>query len=179
MGVRKIAAGTGLGTIAAALLWSAPVMAVNVDLEVDASVSPPVLKVARNTARCPGGPIECIEVTRQWAGHMQFMLRNACQGVDYRLTEFRLRLLAKPDWPSSGDPMDAKYAQDLCVRADDGYVDWNACNNVRKDHMLLAKNNNREAMEYYYLITAEHCSTGQKIYLDPVMRNTGGGNQAN
>jgi hypothetical protein len=157
----------------AALCFSTLAMAVNVDLKVDTSVNPPVIVVSGNNAQCSGGPIDCIEVKARSQPHMYFKLANACRGVDYRLTKFRIAEQDKK-WATAAKPMTADVAKDFCADRKDGYVHFNYCNNQLKDDMMKLKNFNKKKVDLFYEITAEHCTDpGKKIYLDPAIKNRG------
>ena len=68
-----------------------------------------------------------------------------------------------------------KIADDFNANLLSGYVWWTD-NNTRKDQQLTIKNKNNYAYTVFYQITAQHCTDSSKfIYLDPEIRNTGGG----
>jgi len=157
----------------ASLCFSTLAMAVNVELKVDDSVSPPVIVVTSNNAQCPGGPLDCIDVKPGSQPHMFFKLPGACNGVEYKLTKFRIAEQDKK-WPTSDNPMDAEIAKDFCVDRNDGKVHFGYCNNQLKDDMMKIKNFNRKRVNLFYEVTAEHCTnTGEEVYLDPEIRNRG------
>jgi len=148
---------------------------VNLELKVNETVSPKVLEVTKNNAQCQGGPIGCIDVKHGTNPHMFFELKKACNGVDYKLTKFRIRETDE-QWPTPQDPMDAARAKDFCADRNTGYVDFRYCKNDLKNSKMKLKNFNKKAGEVYYEVTAASCSNpNDKIYLDPLIRNGGGG----
>ena len=64
--------------------------AVHVELAVDGTTSPPSLYVILNDSRCPGGPIDCIEVKKGSSPNLLFDLDDSCKagGPEYRLSQF-------------------------------------------------------------------------------------------
>jgi hypothetical protein len=165
------------GAFLAAFLASNPALAVQVDLQVNNSVSPPALEVTNNTSPCAGQPgnSNCIEVRKGSQPHMYFNLKKACKagGPSYKLTKFRITEKDK-DWPSSQNPMNRDVAKDFCADRSTGYVELRNCQNQRKDDTLKLKNFNQKPATVYYEIAAEPCSgSGSSIYLDPQIRNKG------
>jgi len=158
----------------AVLGLSGPVWAVNVTLEVDDSVDPPVLVVINNNAQCPGGPIDCIEVPRGQQPHMFFKLNKACQpgGSEWGLSRFYVMEYEK-SWPA---PVDSAIADEFCANPGTGEVNLNSCGNQVKDNQLKIKNYNRTEGSVYYMIEAQHCTDSGRppIGLDPEIRNRGG-----
>lgn len=162
------------GLLAFCLLSSANVMAVVVTLDVDENSDPPTLYVSNNNAQCSGGPADCIEVARGSQPHMFFKLNRACQpgGTEYGLKGFYITANPKV-WPGQLSP---EIASDFCADPGTGEVNLSSCGNNQNDGMLKIKNFNRQETTVYYMIIAEHCSSGQEITLDPEIRNRGGGN---
>ncbi len=147
--------------------------AVNVELELDNKDNPQALVVTKNNAQCPGGPIDCIVVKKGTKPHMFFALKKACNGVNYKLTKFRITQTNK-QWPTSQNPMDVNVAKDFCADRNTGYVDFRYCNNDLKDGKMKLKNFNQKKAEIYYEVTAASCSNpNKKIKLDPLIRNKG------
>jgi len=169
---------TSLGVLLLAVLSvCAPVSAaVNVALEVDDSVNPPVLVVVNNNARCPGGPIDCIEVQSGEQPHMFFSLNRACQpgGSEWGLSRFYVMEYEKT-WPA---PLTTEVADEFCANPDTGEVYLSRCQNQARDNQLKIKNFNRSEGSVYYMVEAQHCTDpGRRpIGLDPEIRNRGGGN---
>ena len=167
----------GLGVLlVAALTASSPVWAaVNVTLEVDDSVNPPVLMVVNNNSQCAGGPIDCIEVEQGQQPHMYFKLNRACQpgegGTEWRLSRFYIMEYEK-NWPA---PLPTDIADEFCADANTGEVNMSNCQNQARDDQLKVKNYNRVPRTVYYMVEAEHCTNpGQgPIGLDPEIRNRG------
>lgn len=158
----------------AALGLSGPAWAVNVTLEVDDSTDPPRLVVVNNTARCPGGPIDCIEVSSGQQPHMYFRLNRACQpgGTEWGLSRFYVMEQEKV-WPAS---LAVATADEFCADPNTGEVDMGSCGNQARDNQLKVKNYNRNAGTVYYMVEAAHCTdSGRRpIGLDPEIRNKGG-----
>lgn len=148
--------------------------AVNVSLEVDDSVSPPVLVVVNNNSRCPGGPIDCIEVQAGTQPHMFFRLNRACQpgGTEWGLSRFYVMEYEK-SWPA---PLATEIADEFCADPNTGEVNLDRCENQGRDNQLQIKNFNRSERTVYYMIEARHCtdSSRRPIGLDPEIRNRGG-----
>jgi len=159
-----------------AFCFSLPaVAAVNVELEVDSSATPPVLVVTKNNAQCAGGPIECIEVEQGTNPHMFFTLKKACNGVDYKLSKFRIAEKNK-QWPTPSNPLPLPVSKDFCADRNTGYVDFRYCNNSLADNEMKLKNFNSKAADVFYEVTATHCDNDEeKIYLDPQIKNGGRG----
>jgi hypothetical protein len=147
--------------------------AVNVELELDNKDNPQALVVTKNSAQCQDEPLDCIEVKRGTKPNMSFELKNACNGVSYKLTKFRIRG-ASEQWPTSQNPMNADVAKDFCADRNTGYVDFRYCNNDLKDGKMKLKNFNNKVADVYYEVTAASCSNSSKeIKLDPLIRNKG------
>lgn len=147
--------------------------AVNIELELDDKGNPQALVVTKNNAQCAGGPIDCIEVKRGTQPHMFFNLKKACNGIDYKLTKFRITQTNK-QWPTPQNPMDAAVARDFCADRNTGYVDFRYCNNDLRDGKMKLRNFNKKAADVYYEVTAASCSNPSKeIKLDPLIRNKG------
>lgn len=168
------------GVLVVAAMAANTAMAVQVDLKVNNSVSPPVLEVISNTSPCAGDPSnsDCIEVKKGSQPHMYFNLKKACKadGPNYKLMKFRITENNK-DWPSFQKPMDSHVAKDFCADRNTGYVELRNCNNQRKDGTLKLKNFNSKPVTVYYEITAQPCSgSGDSIYLDPKIKNGGTNN---
>jgi hypothetical protein len=148
--------------------------AVDIELEVQNQGGSNVLVVTRNSARCSGGPFDCIEVKAGTQPHMYFTLNGACDTVDYALTAFRIGPVNK-QWPTATNPLTTSMAEDFCAGAESGYVDFMACRNTLSDKKMKLKNYNRSEENVFYEITAANCSNpAEKIYLDPQIRNKGG-----
>lgn len=157
------------------LCFSATAMAaVNIELEVDNSVTPPILVVTKNNAQCTGGPIDCIEVARGTNPHMFFTLNKACSGVDYRLSKFRIAEENK-QWPTPSSPLSLDVSRDFCADRNTGYVDFRYCDNSLTDKTMKLKNFNSKPADVFYEITATHCTNNEEIYLDPQIKNGGRG----
>ena len=131
----------------AAMGFNNPVWAVNLTLEIDDSMDPPRLTVVNNNSRCPGGPIDCIEVARGQQPHMYFRLNRACQpgGPEWGLSRFYVMEREK-DWPSS---LKTGTADEFCAHPDTGEVDMNRCGNQARDNQLQVKNYNRNEGTVY------------------------------
>jgi len=157
-----------------ALGSSASVLAaVNVELEVQVQGGTKVLVVTQNNAQCQGGPIDCIEVASGTQPHLFFNLKGACNGVDYRLTAFRIAQRNK-QWPTPANPLQLSTAEDFCADEESGYVDFMACRNDLKSDKMKLKDYNRNAETVYYEITAANCANpADKIFLDPQIKNGG------
>jgi hypothetical protein len=145
-----------------------------VTLDVDNSSGSPRLVVTNNTAQCPGGPVDCIEIGVGNQPHMFFKLNKACQpgGAEYGLAEFYVMEREK-DWPA---PVNPSIASDFCADPATGEVNLSTCGNKAKDDQLKIKNFNRKPATVYYQVIAEHCTSGDTIELDPEIRNKGNGN---
>ncbi len=156
------------------LALSADVFAVVVTLDVDESQDPPLLYVSNNNARCAGGPIDCIEVTRGSQPHMFFKLNRACQpgGNQWGLSRFYVMEREK-NWPA---PLTSETADEFCADPNTGEVSMSRCDNKANDNQLKIKNYNRTQGSVYYMVEAEHCTDSGRppIGLDPEIRNKGG-----
>lgn len=148
--------------------------AVNIELEVQTQNGSRVLVVTKNNARCPDGPIDCVEVKAGTQPHMYFTLKGACKSVDYALTAFRIGTVDK-EWPTPAKPLKTRTAEDFCAGAESGYVDFMACRNSLSDKKMKLKNFNRFEESVFYEVTAANCKNpADEIYLDPQIRNKGG-----
>lgn len=165
---------TTVGIWAFCLLVSANAFAVVVTLDVDDSTDPPRLYVSNNNAQCPGGPVDCIEVAQGSQPNMFFKLNRACQpgGAEYGLSGFYITEDPKV-WPAT---LSSSIASDFCADPGTGEVNLSSCGNNQNDGQLKIKNFNRQEVTVYYMVTAEHCSSGEEITLDPEIRNRGGSN---
>jgi hypothetical protein len=148
--------------------------AVNIELEVQNQGGSTVLVVTKNNARCPGGPIDCIEVAAGSQPHLFFTLKGGCDSTGYGLTAFRVAQ-AEKQWPTPQRPLKLEIAEDFCADEESGYVDFMACQNeLRADKMKL-KDFNRLEGSVFYEVTAAHCTDPAKeIFLDPQIKNKGG-----
>ena len=152
---------------------STQVSAAVVTLDVENSSGSPRLVVTNNTAQCPGGPIDCIEIGVGNQPYMFFKLNRACQpaGTEYRLVDFYVMKYEKT-WPA---PLDPGTASDFCADPATGKVKLSSCGNKGNDGQLKIKNFNRKPATVYYQVVAEHCTSGDTIELDPEIRNKGKG----
>jgi len=161
------------GIILLAGLCSANVWAAVVTLDVDNSSGSPRLVVTNNSAQCPGGPLDCIEIGVGNQPHMIFKLNKACQpgGTEYGLVDFYVMEHEKT-WPA---PLDPSTASDFCADPATGKVNLSSCGNKGKDDQLKIKNFNRKKVTVYYQVIAKHCTGGDTIEMDPEIRNKGKG----
>jgi len=166
-----------------ALCFSTQVLAakITVELEVDTSSADPVLKVVTgtNTSKCPGGPEDCIQVTKATSPFIIFNLPNACGSgsgdPQYKLGNLRITLIDKV-WPTPDSPLNPKVAADFKADPDSGKIDFDTGNNKKTKKKLKFKNRNKHAYTVFYEITAIHCddsSDADNIHLDPEIRNKG------
>ena len=148
------------------------VAAVQVELEVDGSK----LVVTRNTAQCPGGPIDCIEVKRGSNPHLYFNLKRACKnnGPVYKLKAFRIGMKNKV-WPTPSNRLTEEVAEDFGAGRGTGYIDFTKNNNQLTDGKMKLKDHNRNPATVFYEVTAAHCTdmTAPDIHLDPQIKNGG------
>jgi hypothetical protein len=149
--------------------------ATHVELDTSPQGNPTALEVVENDSQCAGEPIDCIEVPKGSWHNLFFDLDKACQpgGPKYKLSAFRLANADK-EWPTAAKPLEAKILKDFNADPNTGYIIWNADNDL-KDSRIKLKDNNSDAYEVFYEVTATECNGTGEIKLDPAIRNGGGG----
>jgi len=150
------------------------VAAIQVELVVDTSTTPPTLQVVSNSSACAGGPVDCIAVAKFTKPNIRFLLEDACDpaGPQYKLQQIRIGMVDKV-WPSVGNPLWAAVASDFNASATTGIVDLSAGKNKLADDRIKFKNKNSADYMLFYEITAKQCAGTGMIALDPRIRNYG------
>lgn len=148
--------------------------AIHVDLAVDSTTAPPSLHVIGNDSQCPGGALDCIQVSKGDSPNLYFDLDKACEsgGPAYKLEQFRIAM-AEKQWPSSSNPLPADAADDFNADPNSGLVNLAAGSNRLKDARIKFKDKNSSAYTVFYEITARECNGEGEIKLDPSITNTG------
>lgn len=148
--------------------------AIHVDLAVDTTTAPPGLQVIANDAQCPGGALDCIQVSKGDSPNLYFDLAKACQsgGPAYKLAQFRIAM-AEKQWPTGSNPLPADAADDFNADPDSGFINLTGGSNELKDDRIKFKDKNSSAYTVFYEITAQECSGDGEIKLDPSIINTG------
>ena len=150
------------------------VAAIQVELVVDTSTTPPTLQVVSNSSACAGEPLDCISVAKFTKPNIRFLLEDACEsdGPQYKLQQIKIGMIDKV-WPSIGNPLWAAVASDFNASATTGIVDLSAGKNKLADDRIKFKNKNTADYMVFYEIMAQQCAGSDKITLDPRIRNYG------
>ncbi len=148
--------------------------AIHVDLAVDTATAPPSLQVTGNDAKCSGGALDCIQVSKGDSPNLYFDLAKACAsgGPAYKLAQFRIAM-AEKQWPTSTNPLPADAAEDFNADPNSGFINLTGGSNQLQDARIKFKDKNSSAYTVFYEITAKECNGEGEIKLDPSITNTG------